>query len=268
MIKIFVGCDPNNTDLEQMMIFEYSLQKHTTSEYEIEWMQLSRNPNSFWYSDGNKGWQTQTWSTPFSGFRWSIPARCNFEGKALYFDADFMFFSDINDLWSQEFDEGCAVMAKGGSHGWRYCSAFWNCEEARRHLLPITKLRSLPNAHQRMMAHFSQNQHIVQPFNGDWNNLDGEGKSVDKIDALHYTDMRSQFSHKYSIPRLAKEGSKHWFDGTVMTHTRKDLQQVFDDLYQEALDNGWSLDDYRVEPYGDFKKQSQAGYISGHNWST
>ncbi|KAB0627773.1 glycosyl transferase, partial [Burkholderia stagnalis] len=34
-IKIFVGCDPNNCDLEQMMVLDYSVRKHTKHPVEI-----------------------------------------------------------------------------------------------------------------------------------------------------------------------------------------------------------------------------------------
>ena len=47
-IKIFIGCDPNNSDLEQMMVLDYSLHKHTSEPVEIIWMQLSRDPSSVW----------------------------------------------------------------------------------------------------------------------------------------------------------------------------------------------------------------------------
>ena len=40
-IQVFVGCDPNNCDLEQMMVLEYSLRKHTSHPVNITWMQLS-----------------------------------------------------------------------------------------------------------------------------------------------------------------------------------------------------------------------------------
>jgi len=46
-----------------------------------------------------------------------------------------------------------------------------------------------------------------------------------------------------------------------MAHPRKDLQSLFDRYYQEALDNGYSLDNYRVpEIFGDFPKFSQKTY--------
>ena len=34
-IKVFVGCDPNNCDLEQMMVLDYSIQKHTSIPVDI-----------------------------------------------------------------------------------------------------------------------------------------------------------------------------------------------------------------------------------------
>ena len=42
-IKVFVGCDPNNCDLEQMMVLDYSIHKHTQQPVDIVWMQLSHD---------------------------------------------------------------------------------------------------------------------------------------------------------------------------------------------------------------------------------
>ena len=50
-IKVFVGCDPNNCDLEQMMVLDYSIRKHTKQDVEIVWMQLSHDENSVWFSN-------------------------------------------------------------------------------------------------------------------------------------------------------------------------------------------------------------------------
>jgi len=46
-IKVFVGCDPNNSDLEQMMVLDYSIRKHTSDPVDIVWMQLSCDTNSY-----------------------------------------------------------------------------------------------------------------------------------------------------------------------------------------------------------------------------
>src|SRR3546814_5908886 len=69
--------DPNDCDLEQMMVLEHSLRQHASLPVDINWMQLSSDPQSFWYSDSGipAGWHTERWATPFSGFRWAVPAR-------------------------------------------------------------------------------------------------------------------------------------------------------------------------------------------------
>jgi hypothetical protein len=72
--------------------------------------------------------------------------------------------------------------------------------------------------------------------------------------------MGTQFSHKYSIPRLTAAGQKHWFDSDILPHPRTDLVELFDQYYQEALDAGYKLENYAVKPFGAFPKESQVGY--------
>lgn len=272
-IRVFVGTAANGEDAESQAVLEYTLRKHSSLPVEIEWMKMSRDPSSFWYTEPNApgAWQTQTWATPFSGFRWGIPAFCNYEGKAIYCDSDFIFMSDIAELWNQDFEPGKAVMAKGGENSWRYCLAVWNCEEAQKWLLPIERLRFVPESHQRMMGFFSQNMQIVQQFKGNWNCIDGENYqnlNDPEIKAIHYSDMGSQLHLKYAIPRLKAKGQTHWFDGQVRTHWRIDLQQLFDSLLEEARVNGFSVENYLPNDYyGAYNKQSQAAYTSGHQWS-
>src|SRR5882762_6242859 len=117
--RIFVGCAANNEDLESQVVLEYSLRKHASIPVEITWMQLSRNPASPFYSDPEKGlgWRTKQWATPFSGFRWALSVLCEFEGRAIYMDSDFIVMSDIAALWYQEFSPGKIVIAKGARAG-------------------------------------------------------------------------------------------------------------------------------------------------------
>ena len=72
--------------------------------------------------------------------------------------------------------------------------------------------------------------------------------------------MGTQFSHKYSLPRLEAAGQKHWFDGKIMPHPREDLTELFDQYYQEAIAAGYHPENYRIEPFGDFSKASQIHY--------
>ena len=103
-IRIFVGCSANGEDAEAQAMLEYTLRHYATEPVEINWMMLSRDPASPWYSDPKKnaGWNTIMWATPFSVFRWAIPHVCNFEGKAIYMDVDMIARTDIAKLWNQE----------------------------------------------------------------------------------------------------------------------------------------------------------------------
>jgi hypothetical protein len=227
-------------------------------------MKLSRDPASFWHSDGEgQGWVTREWATPFSCFRWAIPAYCNFEGRAIYMDSDVIVMSDIAGLWTQPMDAGKVALAKGGG-SWRYCVSLWDCAAAKGHMLPLDKLRSDPNAHRGMVSYFANRPNLTQAFSGDWNCLDGEGHrnlKDGRIGAIHYTDMGTQPQLRHALPRLEREGKRHWFNGQVRQHPRHDLLALFDELLEEATANGYGVQRYIQDPpFGEFVKKSLTGY--------
>ena len=187
-VKLFVGCSANGEDAESQAVLEYTVRKNSSLPVDIVWMKQTHDETSPLY-----GWSTYTWATPFSGFRWAVPELCNFEGKAIYCDSDFIWLSDIAKLWNQNFQTGKVVMAKGGDNSWRYCSCLWDCSAAQEYLLPISRMKALKESHQRMMSFFSQNTNVVQLFEGTWNCVDGEDLPIDKIDALHYSSMSFDF---------------------------------------------------------------------------
>lgn len=264
-VKLFVGCSANGEDVESQAVLEYTVRKNSSLPVDIVWMKQSHDDTSPLY-----GWATYTWATPFSGFRWAVPELCKFEGKAIYCDSDFIWLSDIAKLWNQQFQPGKVVMAKGGDNSWRYCSCLWDCAAAESYLLPISRMKALKESHKRLMTFFSQNDNIVQPFDGTWNCVDGEDLPVDKIDALHYSDMSSQFHLKYAIPRLQEQKLYHWFDGKTRPHWREDLQLLFDTLLSEANSAGYTVEKYlpsHNELFGEYIKESQINYSNAHKWS-
>lgn len=263
MIRVFVGCAPNHEDIESQAVLEWSIRKHASKSVAIEWMKLSRDPASPWYSDGDKGWQTKEWATPFSGFRWAIPNRCNFSGRAIYTDSDVIFMADIAELWGQVIKPGKVALAKGGS-SWRYCVSLWDCYEAAEHGRPIDRLRTDPNAHRSMGTYYANNPQLTQAFVGDWNCLDGDGHRDLKdgmVKALHYTAMDSQPHLRHAISRLAAQGRKHWFNGAVKRHPRDDVIALFDEMLAEAIANGYGPERYCTDPlYGEMNKKSLTHY--------
>lgn len=264
LVRVFVGCDPNDCDLEQMMVLEHTLRKHASLPVEIHWMRLSRNAQSFWYSDPARpdgGWRTERWATPFSGFRWGVPAHCGFEGRAIYMDTDMIVMADIAELWRTPLNAPAVFAARREQGFQRFCVMLWDCAAARGVLPGIAELRRLPDAHKRVTAHFAAHPEQVQPMNPAFNNIDGDDQPAERIKILHYSDMGTQFSHRYALPRLQAAGAAHWFDGEVMPHPRADLAELFDREYQDALASGRSLEQYRnPEPYGELIKKSERHY--------
>src|SRR5690606_22934239 len=226
------------------------------------WMQLSSNPKSPWFSNQQtgEGWHTEKWATPFSGFRWAIPELCNFEGRAIYMDADVIVLCDIAELWAHPMTKNAIVIAKGGKSSARLCTCVWDCEKAKAFLPPLEKLRSEADSHKSMMLLIKQHPELVTPYQDSYNNIDGEGMPTESIKILHYSDMGTQFSHKYALPRLEKNNQKHWFDGKIMPHPRQDLIELFDQYYAEAISLGYKPENYLIEPFGDFSKATQINY--------
>lgn len=268
IIKVFVGCDPNNCDLEQMMVVDYSIHKHASQPVKIEWMQLSHDPDSPWYVNvqNGQGWRTENWATPFSGFRWGIPAACNYEGRAIYMDADMVVLSDLAELWNHPIEGEAIVAAKEvhdhakGKRFTRLCTCIWDCAKAKDKIPDLETLHADPDQHKKLMGKFKKHPEWVQAYTAAWNCVDGEGLPIEQMKILHYSDMGTQFSHRYSLPRLQAEGQKHWFDGDILPHPRTDLVALFDQYYQEALAAGYKLEDYRIKAFGAFPKASQVGY--------
>jgi len=249
IIKIYVGCAANHEDLESQAVLEWSLRKNTKRNLEITWMSL-QDESKYPYSPFS-GWDTSTWATPFSGFRWIVPYLAGYQGKAIYFDSDFIVLDDIGKLWDQTFSLGKFIMAKGQGH-WRVCCSLWNCEMGKKLIPSLGSLKTNPNSHRDLITKLCRNGTYIQPFRGDWNNLDGkDGKAFKDIQALHYTAMESQPQLKHALPRLKSEGKSHWYDAATKPHPRKDVQELFDTLLEEAIKNGYPPDKYKsIEPLG------------------
>jgi hypothetical protein len=73
--------------------------------------------------------------------------------------------------------------------------------------------------------------------------------------------MGTQPQLRHALPRLAREGKRHWFNGQVRQHPRHDLLALFDELLEEATANGYGVSRYVQEPpFGEFVKKNLAGY--------
>lgn len=257
-IRIFVGCAANNEDLESQAVLDYTLHKHTKRPLAIEWMMQSRDPASFWY-----GWNTTTWATPFSGFRWGVPARCNFEGRAIYLDSDMIVMDDIGKLWDTPLRNTYVLIAKGANK--RFCTTLFDCAKVKPHMFPIDQLRRVQGIHRQQRDRLSL-PGIVQPFpiHENWNAIDGEAYTdiaTDVIKIHHYSAIDCQPQLRHALPRLAEKGQAHWFKGTVKPHWRQDLVTLFDTMLAEAIANDFHPINYEYEPFGEYAAGGSEGGV-------
>lgn len=242
-IRLFVGADGTNCDLESQMVLEYSVRKHATEEVSITWMQQA--------ADGPwSGWKCASGRTPFSHFRWSLPSVCGYQGKAIYTDSDFVFLADIAELWNQDVP-GVLLSKQPKKHIGKTCCLLFDCARAKGHVPDLKSLRKMAEPQGEMTKYFRAHPELSSGFDGNWNALDGDGLAIGdpRMKAIHYTRMEHQFQLKYAIPRLKAEGRTHWYAGPVFQHPRPDLQALFDTLYAEALAAGYSVEQYRVDPF-------------------
>lgn len=243
-IRLFVGADGTNADLESQMVLEYSVRKHASQDVQIVWMQqAAKGPYA--------GWKCGSGRTPFTHFRWSIPVMCGYEGRGIYCDSDFAFMADIAELWNQPIPG--VFLAKSGKKGLhKTCCILFDAAKAKGHVPDLDRLRKMEDPQGTMMKYFKERPELHSGFEGDWNAIDLKGyeSATDpRIKAIHYSRMEMQPQLKYAIPRLKREGKAHWYTGPVGPHERPEMIALFDALYQEALAAGYTVDQYRVEAF-------------------
>lgn len=107
---------------------------------------------------------------------------------------------------------------------------------------------------------------MTQIMDGKWNNFDGEDQRLEDIGLLHLTDMSTNPGVHMAIKRLGDQ-SKHWYDGPLREHPRKDVVECFNTYYNEALESGMRVEDYLPEKMVIYQKQSQKNYKAMNGWS-
>jgi hypothetical protein len=93
MINIFIGYDSNQK--LSFDICKYSLKKHCSQEIKIFPLMKDFLKNSdLYYRDDDKNA-----STEFAFTRFLVPYLCNYQGYALFCDSDFLWTSDVSELF-------------------------------------------------------------------------------------------------------------------------------------------------------------------------
>lgn len=256
-IRLFVGTSAGNEDLEAEMVLDYSARQHCSMDLEITWMrQAAAGPWS--------GWTCGSGRTPFTHFRWSVPAVCEYQGRALYTDVDFLFVADLAELWNQPIPNVALVRNATGKLS-TSCILF-DCPKAKGHVPGLKQLRKMPDAHGTLLNYFRAHPELLSACEGNWDcgDLKGYVLGDPRVKAVHYTRIETQLHLRHAMRRLKAEGRRHWYTGEVFDHPRHELVALFDRLYHEAGEAGYSAERYRVQPFADatrrdFTYQHHAG---------
>lgn len=249
-IRLFIGTSSNGEDAEAEAVLESTARKHCSLPLDITFMrQAAKGPWSGWRSSERN-------RTPFSAFRWSPPAVCSFEGRAIYMDVDFFVLRDLAELWTQEISGSHVMLMKGPDGKLNYSSCIlFDCAKCRGYVPDLDTLRRMPDAHEAMLKYLRpRREELIGGMSGDWNctafeKLDPKRSTpplnLDGVGAYHFTRVEHQLHLRYAIPRLKAEGRAHWYTGPVGPHPHPGLIELYDALYREAIASGFTPDKYQ-----------------------
>lgn len=184
-IRIFVGTDERMEKSD--LVLEHTVRKHASQPVEITWMRAEVPPDDGWKigRKPRKPYSGQGWATDFTCFRWSVPERAGFEGRAIYLDTDMLLLGDIAELWRTKMTH--PMMTPGRPDVILFdCAAFksmgfWpSIEQMKRSGSSTGEYRRLLAAHGK-----------IGKVSKDWNCIDGRGFS-EHTKLVHYSNMRVQ----------------------------------------------------------------------------
>jgi hypothetical protein len=243
-IRWFIGTSANGEDLEAEIVAEFSARKHCTMPLDITFMrQAAKGPWAGWVSN-IRG------RTPFSSFRFGVPAACVFSGRALYTDVDYIICADLAELWRQDIPGVMLLQSPKGKL--RTSTLLFDCAKAKGVVPDFDVLKKMKDANDQMTVFFRNHREHMSAFEGDWNCIDGGSYASlhdPRIKALHFSRMSSQPHLKHAAKRLAAEGRKHWYAGETHPHPHPDMQPLFDGLLAEARAAGYGPDRYKVDAF-------------------
>lgn len=193
-VRVFIGTGPRFE--EPTEILKYSILSITDpTEVEIHEMKAwdRDDPSGLWSNwpgqptEENFGRVRGNWVTPFSLFRYAIPAMCGFEGYAIYLDCDMIVLDDIRKLYEhRKPGKWCIAPNRDGD-----CVTVMDCSAVQMPFLSV-KGGYLGNKH-GLRKHVQP--YISRTIPEEWNHCDQYKVEVSKL--VHYTSMKTQPWHPY-----------------------------------------------------------------------
>jgi hypothetical protein len=237
-VRIFLGTEPK-TEIARKVL-ECSILRRT--EMAVDFVPMI-----------GKEWEYPTAGirvgTGFSLRRWMIPAYCNWEGQAIYMDADQLVFSDVWDLWTKPLQTGtlgkntiwCTYQPdKFSKVSWPQTSVMViDCARARGQWgfeidRVLKYLREDPTGYANFMHGTWLDQKPVK-IETAWNHLNVFQEGVTKL--LHYTKEPEQPWYRPEHPL-----ARHWI---LELQVALGCEMVTPEMVKDALAKWNVKDDWR-----------------------
>lgn len=183
--KIFVGTD--SSQRLAVKVLEFSIKKYASEDVEVIAMCDLPMPTPKSIKNHQR--------TGFSFSRFCIPQFMNYQGKAVYLDADMLVFSDIMELFNWPMGEHHILIQKplAEKKRIRQCSVMViDCEKCNWDINKIIQdLDDGKYTYQQLMHEMCvlDDIHVGEELPFTWNSLEHYDKNTKLI---HYTDMNTQ----------------------------------------------------------------------------
>ena len=183
-IRIFIGSSPS--EWLPAKVLEYSIRRRTAAPIDVTLLYESSIEIPIPKDKNNRP------RTPFSFQRFLIPQLCNYEGKAIYLDADMLVFDDIYELWSTEMfgNDILSVPSPDEKSKPQFSVMLMNTSNLLWRInLIIESLNKNLFTYDQLMYDFAITKSTSQSLNPLWNSLE---LLTEETKLLHYTNMYLQ----------------------------------------------------------------------------
>jgi len=184
-IRVFVAASAS--EWLAMRVLEFSIRESASLPVEFSALYTFNRPIPV--PQAKKNWPR----TPFSFQRFLIPELCEYQGKAIYLDADMLVFRDMAELWNQPLDfcdlqtvyEARKGLPSQFSVMLLDCSRLsWSIDTI------ISALDSGELEYSSLMHNMCVVKNIGWDIPPEWNSLEHYESEVTAL--LHYTNMHTQ----------------------------------------------------------------------------
>ena len=131
--------------------------------------------------------------TPFSFQRFLIPELCQYQGRAVYLDADMQVFSDVADLWSQPMQAHDLLTVREDGHGrqGQFSVMLLDCKQLKWRIEDIVQgLDAGDFTYEQLLHQMCVARSVGRTVDTGWNSLESYDRAITHL--LHYTDMHTQ----------------------------------------------------------------------------